>query len=332
LITAFALVAALAAFGLALSLAYLAERERGLAWLLYGLFAALDLALVPMGLLMKWAGDGGVDVPVSPAMTEMISQIGVLMVLVGAAALILLLPPVRRLVALALPIDPQRVVHTVALQYVVYLIGVSIYTGMAMTMLLADEQALEELARATAEGGLGTLWAQSLGFVVLAFLGVGIGVRRGWRETLERLGLTTFFSWKWWLAATALSLVSSFGMDQVWQFLASESLADVERLSEALFAPYLGAGLIGALTIGLSAGIGEEILFRGAAQPRLGLIFTSVLFAMVHTQYTVSLALVQVFIVGLLLALTRRHANTTTAIAVHTAYNFVLASYAIYST
>jgi membrane protease YdiL (CAAX protease family) len=116
----------------------------------------------------------------------------------------------------------------------------------------------------------------------------------------------------------------------LWGWLASENLAEVEQLSEALFSPYLSAGLVGALTIGLSAGIGEEILFRGAAQPRLGLVFTSLLFGVMHTQYTVSLALFQVFLVGLLLGLTRRHTNTTTAIGVHATFNFVLASMAIY--
>ena len=74
-----------------------------------------------------------------------------------------------------------------------------------------------------------------------------------------------------------------------------------------------------------AAGIGEEILFRGAAQPRLGLPLTALLFAAVHTQYTVSPALVHIFVTGLLLGVVRRRANTTTAIAVHASYNFLLA-------
>jgi membrane protease YdiL (CAAX protease family) len=109
-----------------------------------------------------------------------------------------------------------------------------------------------------------------------------------------------------------------------------DSLEQVEKLTDALFGPYFEAGLLGALTIGLSAGIGEEIVFRGAAQKRLGLIFTSILFAVLHAQYSVSPALIQILVLGLLLGMTRRRANTTTAIAAHASYNFLLVAIGLY--
>jgi membrane protease YdiL (CAAX protease family) len=195
----------------------------------------------------------------------------------------------------------------------------------------SDPQLLEELERATSDGGILAAWVQALGFVVLGMLGVGLFARRDWRETLARLGLTRRFSVRWWLGSVLLGLVAAFATEWLWSWLQPESMAEVSRISDALFQAFIEAGLWGAITVGVSAGIGEEILFRGAAQPRLGLVFTSLAFAVLHTQYTVSPALAQVFFIGLLLGLVRRRVNTTTAIGVHATYNFVLVLLAIYA-
>src|SRR3712207_7337034 len=66
-----------------------------------------------------------------------------------------------------------------------------------------------------------------------------------------------------------------------------------------------------ALLIGLGAGLGEETLFRGAVQPVLGILGTSVLFASMHIQYGPSLLLVHVFLLSVGLGLLRRYINTT---------------------
>ncbi|MCB0216603.1 MAG: CPBP family intramembrane metalloprotease, partial [Chloroflexi bacterium] len=168
-------------------------------------------------------------------------------------------------------------------------------------------------------------WAQAGGFVLIAVFGVGLGVARSGRETLERLGLTQRFRPRWWLGMTLAGLAAGFAIDQLWSLASPETLENVETITDALFGGLIQTGLPGALTIGLSAGIGEELLFRGAAQPRFGILFTSLLFAAVHTQYSVSPALLQIFVVGILLGLTRQRAGTLTAIGVHASYNFVLA-------
>ena len=62
---------------------------------------------------------------------------------------------------------------------------------------------------------------------------------------------------------------------------------DVQRLTEVLIGPLLGS-IPGILTLGLAAGIGEETLFRGALQPRFGLLITSLLFALLHSQYGIT--------------------------------------------
>lgn len=348
------LIAIFAGFGLFLSLAYLGEREPAIKWLVY---AVLLLVIAGLGMIGLTLAVFPALVRADPTLVEKIVEIlrradvklgselvallvstlvwvsgwtGGAMAAISLAALLALLPPVRRLIARALPIDPARLVHTVALQYAAYLMILSVVTLAMVNVLLALADESEDILATLGTGtNLITLWAQAAGFVVIGVLGVGLLVRRNGAETMERLGLTRAFSWRWFLVVVLGGLAMGYVSDQIWKLWSPESLADVEKLTEALLGPVLQTGLIGALTIGISAGIGEEILFRGATQPRLGLIFTSFLFAAIHTQYTLSPALIQVFVLGLLLGLTRQRANTTTAIAAHAAYNFTIAALAL---
>ncbi|MBK6432580.1 MAG: CPBP family intramembrane metalloprotease [Anaerolineae bacterium] len=57
------------------------------------------------------------------------------------------------------------------------------------------------------------------------------------------------------------------------------------------------------------------MIFRGALQPRFGLILTSFLFAVIHVQYGLSPAVVQVFVLGLVLGIIRQRGNLTMSIA-----------------
>jgi hypothetical protein len=80
----------------------------------------------------------------------------------------------------------------------------------------------------------------------------------------------------------------------------------------------------GILTLGLAAALGEETVFRGAMQPRFGLLLTSILFALLHSTYGLTLSTLLVFIVGLVLGLLRLRYNTTTAMITHAVYNISL--------
>ena len=76
--------------------------------------------------------------------------------------------------------------------------------------------------------------------------------------------------------------------------------------------------------LGLSAGVGEEVLVRGALQPRSGLVWASVIFGAAHVQYS-WFGMLVIVALGLTLGLVRRHSNTTTAIVVHAAYDVLAA-------
>ncbi len=165
-----------------------------------------------------------------------------------------------------------------------------------------------------------------LPFVVIALLGVGLGVRRDFRQTLARLGYGPITLRQ--LGAVALFIVGalllSFVADALFSTLQPELFERVGRISEGLFGTE-GFGLVSAilfaLLIGIGAALGEETLFRGALQPALGIPLTSVLWAFLHTQYGPSILLVYIFALSIGLGILRNRINTTATFLAHAGYN-----------
>ncbi|MDQ5852454.1 MAG: CPBP family intramembrane metalloprotease, partial [Chloroflexota bacterium] len=88
----------------------------------------------------------------------------------------------------------------------------------------------------------------------------------------------------------------------------------------------LGAAIspAGAVLIGITAGLGEELAVRGVLQPRLGILLSNLFFTSLHAfQYSFD-GLLSVFIIGLILGIVRARSNTTTSSIVHGVYDFVL--------
>ena len=176
--------------------------------------------------------------------------------------------------------------------------------------------------------------ASQLPFVVLAVAGVGAGIRRSPRETLARLGYGPISLRN--LGVVALFIVAAFALsvaaDYLFSLLQPDLYRQVGEVSGTLFDPK-GLSLISAtlfaLLIGVSAGLGEETLFRGAVQPVFGIPATSLLFASMHVQYGPSLLLGYIFLLSIGLGLLRRFFNTTTSFLAHAGYNTlgILAAY-----
>lgn len=324
--------------GIFLSLAYVADRpERsGLRWLVLGLVALVDLGLMLVGgsfglaMLVPGVSDTLRSTYLAALGTEAAAErlvtglpiFGWLCLAVGLLGLMLLWQPMRRAATRWLPLDPDRIVHAVALQYALYTLVLSAMTAVTLSAAaVGSDSFMNELQGASS---VEAITGQFLGFVVLSFLGVGVFVRRDVRAALYRLGLTRRFHGRLWAVATLAGLASAWLVDSAWKVLSPESLAEVTRISEVLFEPLLALGVMGAVLAGVLPGVSEELLFRGAAQPRFGLLATAVLFMIVHTQYTISPALAQILAMGIILGLVRERANTTTAIAVHATYNFTV--------
>ena len=84
-----------------------------------------------------------------------------------------------------------------------------------------------------------------------------------------------------------------------------------------------------SLAISLVVAFGEEIFFRGALQPVFGIWLTSLFFAVIHTQYTLTPATLMIFITALALGWLRQRHSTSAAIIGHFVYNFIQLALAV---
>ncbi len=240
--------------------------------------------------------------------------------------LILLTPPVRRLAARFMPLDPDSPVHAVALSWSMFVVvNLMMTLGVGLGNLTEALQAEAESAAQGADITILTLWTQQLLMAALAFVGVGWLSRRNWSETLHRTGIVR-------PTGRQVLIGAGVGLAMVPAVMIAGGIStqlgfgpdpDVDALTEELLGPLFRSPW-GILTLGLAAALGEETLFRGAVQPRFGIVATSLLFALVHSNYGITISTLVVFLFGLLLGYLRIRYNTTTTMVTHAVYNISL--------
>ncbi len=235
--------------------------------------------------------------------------------LVGAAlAAAALVPQLRHLLARILPIRADSPVHTTAL-VLALLVGAN---GLAA---VASPNFLAELAKSSTTLSPSTLITQGLAFVAAALAGVGLWTRRSWQEARMRLGLVmpTLTGLGAALLLVPVFFGTSCAADKAAQVLTPSTSQAIDAIVRQLFRAFASPG--GALLLGVVAGISEEILFRGALVPRLGLVISALLFASLHSEYGLSLQTADVFLLGLVLGILRQRAGTTATIIAHAGYD-----------
>jgi membrane protease YdiL (CAAX protease family) len=285
----------------------------------HGLLIAINLGLLGIALLAML---NALAQALMPELVEPEAQavnwlaVAVASFLTSILAFLPLVPAVRRWLARWLPISPDSIVHMTALAFAVYQLGLSL----GQMALIGD---LENLI--DAELAL-TVWDVLLSGVPLALfalLGVGFVIRRDGQGTWDRLGLRRP-TWRQLVAGagiTALLLGFDFLVNWSWQEVDPGGYDLLQQVSENIFGGL--ATVAGALALGLSAGISEELLFRGAVQPRLGLLLATLLFAIGHLQYGLTVATLEVFVIGVVLGVVRNRTHTTLCILIHAAYNTI---------
>jgi membrane protease YdiL (CAAX protease family) len=233
----------------------------------------------------------------------------------GLVAAAMVSKPLRERLARILPIQPDNPVHALALVLAVIVVGTEA-TSLAFTSVLAADQAQAPLSPAD-------LLFQDAPLLILAVAGVGIFARRSAPAALERLGLVIPTWWQVPLALAAAGVLSVIGyeMDVVNHAVSPEVAHQVDITTQHLYGG-LG-GPIGIAVVALAPGICEEVLFRGALQPRIGIFGTALVFTSIHTQYGFSVDLLAVFVLAIGLGLLRKYTNTTTSSLCHTTYNLV---------
>lgn len=168
-----------------------------------------------------------------------------------------------------------------------------------------------------------------LGLVMVSFCGVGIFVRRNWREAFERLG---WVKPTWANVGVAFLLViMSFSYDLLWSFythgLGGQDLATkLSSYNSATFSvgSDFGTSILIAMFTAVCAGIGEETLVRGALQPAVGILPAALLHGVLHAQFShAPILIIQVALWSCIFGIVRRFTNTTTTIMGHAGFNFV---------
>jgi membrane protease YdiL (CAAX protease family) len=178
--------------------------------------------------------------------------------------------------------------------------------------------------------GVRELILQMVLFIVIAFLAIGFTIRRSPADSFKRLGL------RWptledvvWGVGIGLGLYGVLiVLVMIWTALVPpEVMAEQTAASELLAQSFNTLPL--AFAVAITAGIGEEILFRGALQPVFGLLWSSIYFVLVHIQYTLTPATLIILMVSLGLGLLRNRQSTTACIIAHFTYNFVQLALAV---
>ncbi|HEY4872477.1 MAG TPA: type II CAAX endopeptidase family protein [Candidatus Dormibacteraeota bacterium] len=228
----------------------------------------------------------------------------------GALGLIFLFPVAQRAVARILPTRPGSPV---------------IYLTVVLGLLLVAQQLGTQV---TAQPPLtyGELLAQDVPFLILAFVGVGIFIRRSPRETIERLGLLPPRQKRWWLISIVgigVFMAVAFGIEALANVVAPTQQKQVTDVTTVLFSHFNNPAAI--VFLGVLAGVVEETLFRGAILPRFGIVVTAILFAALHIQYAVSFATLEVFVLGMGLGWLRvRSGSTLPCIVTHAGYDIAV--------
>ncbi len=249
-------------------------------------------------------------------MTQGDRNLGGLLLLVGIGIGLPLLRPFRQALAQVTPLDPDSAIDLTGLSMVLGALGLFIGNSLAPMAGQPPEAGLIPSI------GILELLVQAIAFLAVAYIAVGYPYWRDLRAATERLGIvvpdarTIGIAIAATFACFAVAGLAGLASQQLDPEL-SESLNEVvDQMTSQVQNP------LGAVVLGASAGIGEEAIFRGALQPRYGLIIPSLLFTMLHgPQYGFNIALLGLFGVSIILGLLRKYLNTTAAMITHALYN-----------
>lgn len=212
--------------------------------------------------------------------------------------------------------NPKSLVHLLAVILMIYVLGGSF----AAFIGGGGREGYAE----TVEVTFWALLPNFIPFVGLSLLGVGWFSRRSWSQVAARLGLAmpTFEDIAIGIGAGVGLFFLQAILAVIWVLIVG--VESVEEQSEAAQAVVESINTVWlALAVAITAGVGEEIAFRGALQPIFGLWWTAIFFTLIHMQYTLSPAAIIIFVVALALGYLRRYYGLYTVILTHFVYNAI---------
>jgi membrane protease YdiL (CAAX protease family) len=247
------------------------------------------------------------------AVTVYGGDVGPVMLATGLGLSLPLVPSFRVAISRYVPIDPASPVDMSGLCVFLGVLGLLITTTL-------NAPAPEKVSSPVDYGQLiGTM----LSFVSLAYAIVGLGLRRSLSEANERLGLRRPTMQVVGIACGALVLALVInglagGLTAIFQKETSDQInQSLQEMTNDVQNP------LGAIMIGVMSAVGEECFFRGALQPKFGIVLTSLVFALLHTQYGFSFVTLGVLGMGIIFGLLRRRYGTVAPMITHCLVNVI---------
>jgi hypothetical protein len=237
------------------------------------------------------------------------STLDVALIAVMAGTVVCAVRPLRVACLRPLGLDPDSAVHAVSAVTAVLTIVTSV-------MLFGELQGQPDEA---VPFHLTDSVVSVLSDGTMALAGIGFLLTRGLRAAMTRLDLRPI---RLGQVAVAATLAGMFlVVVGLMEHLEALWLPQMHALENRFDYDFVGVpAWIGALLLSLSAGVGEELVFRGALQPRFGIVITSILFAAAHIQYQVP-GIVMIFVVALGLGVIKQRTSTTFTVVVHVLYD-----------
>ncbi len=315
----------------------LRQRVTILRWMLYGVIAiclVFALLILQLGILNNSPDTAAQfselevtipDVEVGAALANFVLAVTIVVISVRLVASEATRQRVRGVFGGSSLYDPASSVHMVAI--VLALLMISFTFGQ-----LVVAGGLTGLAESVELSGVSIgaeLFTAAL-MIAAAFLGIGLAIRRTLEQGLVRLGLRlpNRADLVWGVGIGLGLFAALMVMADIWtRLVPPEQLEQQSAAAEQIAGAFNTLPL--AFLLSLAAAVSEEILFRGALQPVFGLVPTSIFFAVLHVQYSLTPATIIIFVVGLGLGWLRQRQSTSAAIIAHFVYNFVQLTLAI---
>lgn len=258
----------------------------------------------------------------SPYILHRLPLIGPSIWVPSLLALFILIPGIRRKLFRVFPLSTANPLHAITLSLTM-LVLIRFLTNVTIgpNHLTSNHHSSEEAIIVSA-------WIQGLFLTLIGVVGVGWLSRRTLKSSFERLGIikvppTQIIQGVITGSALAFFVLFIEGIVSHYGLLDPQ----ISKSTNEIIGPLFNSSF-GILTLGFAAAIGEETIFRGALLPRFGVIYSSLLFALVHVHYGLSFQLVTIFFLGVFLSKLRQRYNTTISIIVHATYNMTLGTIA----
>ena len=271
-----------------------------------------------VGIYLLFGIPGGLLTVAGLALTVNGLDEGPFVLAIGLALFLPLVPSFRKLVARFTPYDPNSPIDLTGLAILLALIAF-----LGVSVLTADSSADDSTGASSTFSLVVTLIITMMTFVCLAYVSVGYRIWRNGYEATERLGLrmpdlrTIGIGIAFVIPVMFMNMIGGI-LTQIFQPGVTDDLdRTLDSMTQGIQNP------AGALLIGLTAGIGEELFFRGALQPRFGIVLTAFTFALMHQQYELTWVLLGMFGIGILLGIERQRYGIVAAIVTHATMNII---------